>query len=135
MPNPKEKVKRSNYKHDLDMLDAQEASEIEIQHVGSDQFGVYLNEYALAKKASFVPSELGNTESIMTPDQRKRIEFGNMFEAELQRNQLDPTKKVIKKQNTILESFYTEGMDFYDLDEEAKAIDTLDDPNFGQKPA
>ena len=71
----------------------------------------------------------------MTPDQRKRIEFSNMFEAELQRNQLDPTKKVIKKQNTILESFYTEGMDFYDLDEEAKAIDTLDDPNFGQKPA
>ena len=48
-----------------------------------------------------------------------------MFEDDPHRHQQEPIRQTIKKQNTILESFYTEGMDFYDLDEEAKAKDRL----------
>ena len=73
----------------------EEASEIEIQNVPNDQFGIYLNEYALAKKTSFVPSELANTESIMTGD--RRVEVSNIFEPEALNNQVDSNKKTLKK--------------------------------------
>ena len=123
MPNPKERVKRSDHKQDLNALDDREAYDMEMNDAVGDQFGVYLNEYALAKKASFIPSELANTESVLTQD--RRVELSNMFEDDPHRHQQEPIRQTIKKQNTILESFYTEGMDFYDLDEEAKAKDRL----------
>ena len=62
----------------------------------------------------------------MTGD--RRVEVSNIFEPEALNIPVDRNRKTLKKQNTILESFYTEGMDFYDLDEEARAIDPLMNP-------
>ena len=90
MPNPKEKVRRSDLKQDLNALDDNEAYELEINDTVGDHYGIYLNEYALAKKASFVPSELTNKESVMTQD--RRVELSNMFEDEPHHHQPEPIK-------------------------------------------
>ena len=114
MTNYKEKVKRCSNKPDLDTCDPNQKSDRTSQIEQRDQFGIYLTDYALAPKKSFQPSEVANTESVQTP---VHINFSNIFDAEISK---DPNKlKTVKKQNTILESFYTEEMDFYDLEEEA----------------